>query len=262
MVRHGMLKHSSFLPTSQLKTTTSCDIPPTYWPIKANQRFNLRITPSSNDMAALWDPIQVLDLPVHHNCVGSAARNRHCGTRLHKDNAARIEGILQDMAQSPPGSDAVHALLISLALCGLCKQYHRRQHQVVIAEWVSKIEYHVYLADRTSSSLKEAEQDAVNNLSNSHSDSPRSTPDPPSPHESHVTASVDPDTVSLQGLEGIHLAEIPKLKSATTCTFLLALAIIIIIIIAITIHLLFGIFLASNPLPTEHTTSPSVSSTD
>lgn len=92
-------------------------------------------------MLALWNPTETLNLPTHHNCVvPRTARKGHCGITLPQAQVTRFDALVQDLAQRAPDADDVGALLVALAECGLCKQFHSRQREVVVEGWVGRIE--------------------------------------------------------------------------------------------------------------------------
>jgi hypothetical protein len=200
------------------------------------QQPNHKLPSRSTNMPPFWDPMEVLDLPTnHHNCVGRTAQHSHCGARIHKDNAAQVETIVRDMALLPADSGDVYELLISLAQCGLCKHYHRRQHPVMVWEWVDKIEDRVYTLSKEAGRGSVGDVDAA-------SKSLRWGSERPSPHKSALAGPAEVETVHIDGMEGSRIADNsrrPELIPARK--YLLALpAILMVVLVHITIATLSG----------------------
>ncbi|KAH7406536.1 hypothetical protein DE146DRAFT_396264 [Phaeosphaeria sp. MPI-PUGE-AT-0046c] len=182
-------------------------------------------------MTELWDPVKVLRLPIYHNCVGWAAHDRKCAGRLNKDNVVQIEAIVQAMSQLLPHSKAVHPLLTKLALCGLCKTFHRDQHEKMIDEWGIVIRrYRAKQAAQRHSSFKQPDQESVSEMQIKPSGSSRSTPERPSPLELHV-AEPFLGTIVVQGAHDVHLAEDSLSMSAVPGKYYLVLSGILMAII-------------------------------
>jgi hypothetical protein len=98
-------------------------------------------TSSHHSSAPLWDPRKTLQIVSDDRCVGHAhSKGRKCRIRLAMHNLYTGDSILQELSRRQPEPDAVRRKLQGLAEVMLCPRWHRDQAQIMVDDWMSRIE--------------------------------------------------------------------------------------------------------------------------